>query len=169
MAMKKIFSARMILLLATLILMSVSVADAQQAIFLVRHAEQSVETDDPELTETGKQRAKRLASVLKDAGINVIYTTERKRSIQTAEPAEQLLNIARKQLALRDLDGLVAQLRNQNAHDRILVVSHHLVLPRLLKALGHPSEFTIQLHEYDNLFVIIPKSEGSPMVLRLRY
>jgi hypothetical protein len=35
--------------------------------------------------------------------------------------------------------------------------------------LGHPTEFTIQLHEYDNLFVIIPKSEGSPMVLRLRY
>lgn len=167
--MKNLFSERVTILLATLMLMPVSVAEAQQVIFLVRHAEQSVETDDPELTEAGKQRAKRLASVLKDAGVNVIYTTERKRAVQTAEPTEQLLNIASRRLALRDLDGLVAQLRNQNVQDRILVVSHHLALPRLLKALGHPSEFTIELHEYDNLFVLIPKSEGNPMVLRLRY
>ena len=157
------------LVLVTSMLISVSVAEAQQAIFLVRHAEQSVETDDPELTEAGKQRAKRLASLLKDAAINVIYTTERKRAIQTAEPAEKLLNIARKQLALRDLDGLVAQLRNQHTHDRVLVVSHHLALPRLIKALGHSAEVTIQLNEYDNLFVLIPNNEGSPMVLRLRY
>ena len=156
------------LLLASL-LMSVSFTEAQQAIFLVRHAEQSAETDDPELTEAGKKRAQALASVLKDAGINVIYTTERRRAIQTAEPAEKLLNIVSQRLALRDLDGLVARLRNQHTNDRILVVSHHLALPRLLKALGHPAEVAIALDEYDNLFVLIPKSEGGPMVLRLRY
>jgi broad specificity phosphatase PhoE len=160
----------MILLLVTLtMLASVSLTEAQQTIFLVRHAEQSVETDDPELTETGKKRAKMLASVLKDVGINVIYTTERRRAIQTAEPTEKLLNIKSKRLALRDLDGLVDRLRNQHTHDRILVISHHLALPRLLKALGHPAEVMIELHEYDNLFVLIPRSEGSPMVLRLRY
>jgi broad specificity phosphatase PhoE len=160
----------MILFLVTLVmLVSVSFTEAQQAIFLVRHAEQSAETDDPELTEAGKKRAQALASVLKDAGINVIYTTERRRAIQTAEPAEKLLNIVSQRLALRDLDGLVARLRNQHTNDRILVVSHHLALPRLLKALGHPAEVTIQLHEYDNLFVLVPKSDGSPMVLRLRY
>jgi broad specificity phosphatase PhoE len=166
--MKKISNQKIMLLLASL-LMSVSVTEAQQAVFLVRHAEQTVETDDPELTEAGKKRAKTLASVLKDAGINVIYTTERKRAIQTAEPTEKLLNIASKRLALRDLDGLVDRLRNQHIHDRILVVSHHLALPRLLKALGHPAEVAIALHEYDNLFVLIPKNEGGPMVLRLRY
>jgi broad specificity phosphatase PhoE len=168
--MNKIICKRMIPFLVTsLILLSVAVAEAQQAIFLVRHAEQSVETDDPELTEAGRKRAQALASVLKDAGINVLYTTERRRAIQTAEPAEKLLNIASKRLPLRDLDGLVDRLRNQHTHDRILVVSHHLALSRLLKALGHPAEVTIPLHEYDNLFVLIPKSEGSPMVLRLRY
>jgi broad specificity phosphatase PhoE len=167
--MKKIIRTRMMLLLMTFLVSCVSVSEAQQAIFLVRHAEQSVETDDPELTDAGKKRAQTLASVLKDVGINVIYTTERKRAIQTAEPTEKLLNIASKRLALRDLDGLVAQLRTHRDHDRILVVSHHLALPRLVKALGHPGEVTIALHEYDNLFVLIPKSEGSPMLFRLRY
>jgi 2,3-bisphosphoglycerate-dependent phosphoglycerate mutase len=168
--MKKILCKRMILSLVTFVmLVAVSVTEAQQVIFLVRHAEQSAETDDPELTEAGKKRAKTLASALKDVGINVIYTSERRRAIQTAEPTEKLLNIASKRLALRDLDGLVDRLRNQHTQDRVLVISHHLALPRLLKALGHPAEVTIALHEYDNLFVLVPKSEGGPMVLRLRY
>lgn len=168
--MKKIVCNRTILSLVTFVmLVSVSVTEAQQAIFLVRHAEQSAETDDPELTEAGRKRAKALASVLKDVGITVIYTTERKRAIQTAEPTEELLNIASKRLVLRDLDGLVERLRNQHTQDRILVVSHHLALPRLLKALGHPAEIAIALHEYDNLFVLVPKTEGGPMLLRLRY
>ena len=156
-------------LMVPLILVSARFADAQQAIFFVRHAEQSVETEDPELTEVGKKRAKALASVLKDAGINVIYTTERKRAIQTAEPIAKSLNIETKRLPLRDLDGLIGRLRTQHAQDRVLVVSHSLALPRLLKALGHPVEVTIALDEYDNLFVLVPKNEGSPMVLRLRY
>jgi broad specificity phosphatase PhoE len=156
-------------LVSSLILLAVSLGEAQQAIFLVRHAEQSVETDDPELTEAGKKRAQALASVLKDAGINVIYTTDRRRTIQTAEPLEKSLNIESKRLPLRDVDGLVARLREQGDHDRILVVNHALVLPRLLKALGYPVEITIPLREYDNLFVLVPKSAGSPTVLRLRY
>jgi broad specificity phosphatase PhoE len=155
--------------MAPLILASVRHADAQQAIFLVRHAEQSVETEDPELTEVGKKRARALASVLKDAGINVIYTTDRRRTIQTAEPIAKSLNIETKRLPIRDLDGLVGGLRTQDARDRVLVISHALAVPRLLKALGHPLEVTIPLDQYDNLFVIVPKNEGSPMVLRLRY
>ena len=143
--------------------------EAQQVIFLVRHAEQSVESEDPELTEVGKKRAKALASMLKDAGINAIFTTERTRAIQTAEPVARSLSMESKRLPLRDLDGLISRLRTQHAQDRVLVVSHSLVLPRLLKALGHPAEVTIAPKEYDNVFVIIPKNRDNPMILRLRY
>jgi hypothetical protein len=54
-----------------------------------------------------------------------------------------------------------------------LVVSHSMILPRLLKALEYPLDAKIaedgQIREYDNIFVIIPKGNGSPLVLRLRY
>ena len=60
--------------------------EAQQVIFLARHAEQASEVEEPPLTEKGQQRARTLAAILKDAGINVIYTNPRLRSIQTAEP-----------------------------------------------------------------------------------
>ena len=87
-----------------------SFAEAQQAIFFVRHAEQAPNDDDPFLTEAGHRRARALAEVLKDAGIDVIYTTERMRGIQTAEPISKLLNIEPKRLLLRDRDGLIGRL-----------------------------------------------------------
>jgi phosphohistidine phosphatase SixA len=149
-----------------------SFAEAQQAIFLVRHAEQDGRpsvVDDPALTEVGHRRAQALAQVLKDAGINVIYTNERRRSIQTAEPISKLLNIESKRLPVQDPDGLIARLRIQHLNDRVLVVSGSLTLPRLLKAVGYPIDITIAEKEYNNLFVIVPKSDGSPLVLRLRY
>jgi broad specificity phosphatase PhoE len=155
-------------LLAVVLVGPVSFAEAQQVIFLVRHAEQALDDDDPALTEVGHRRAQALAQVLKDAGINVIYTTERRRGIQTAEPIAKLLNIERKTVPMQDRDGLISRLRSQHVHDRVLVVSHSWVLPRLLKALGYPADITIS-KQYDNLFVIIPKGNGSPLVLRLRY
>jgi broad specificity phosphatase PhoE len=157
------------LTLCTLLLALCSFAEAQQAIFFVRHAEQAPNDDDPVLTEAGHRRAQALAQVLKDAGINVIYTTERTRGIQTAEPISKLLNIEPKRLLLRDRDGLIGRLRNQHVHDRVLVVSHSLTLPRLLKVWGYQIDTRITEKEYDNLFVVIPKGNSSPLVLRLRY
>ncbi|HEX2228696.1 MAG TPA: phosphoglycerate mutase family protein [Candidatus Binatia bacterium] len=155
--------------LALFVFLPCPTIQAQQVIFLVRHAEQSGESDDPELTEVGKRRAKALASMLRDAGINAIFTTERSRAIQTAEPVARSLNVQTKRLPVRDLDGLIARVRTEHTQDRVLIVSHSLVLPRLLKALGHPAEVTIAPNEYDNVFVIIPNRGDSPMMLRLRY
>jgi hypothetical protein len=38
-----------------------------------------------------------------------------------------------------------------------------------LKALGYPQEVTIERSEYDNLFLVIPKEDQTPMVLHLHY
>ncbi len=160
------------LLIITAVLGSTRLALGQQAIFLVRHAEQDGRpsvVDDPALTEVGHRRAQALARVLKDAGVNVIYTTERRRSIQTSEPISESLNIKIKIHPAQDRDGLISRLRTQHANDRVLIVSHSLTLPRLLKALGYPQDITIASEEYDNLFVIVPKNDGSPLALRLRY
>jgi broad specificity phosphatase PhoE len=160
------------LVIIAVVLGSARLALGQEAIFLVRHTEQDGRpsvVDDPALTEVGHRRAQALAQVLKDAGINVIYTTERRRSIQTAEPISKSLNIESKRLPLRDPEGLITRLRTQHLNDRVLVVSHSLTLPRLLKALGYPVDITIAEKEYDSLFVIVPKRDSSPLVLRLRY
>lgn len=149
---------------------SVVIADAQEAIFLVRHAEQAGPgSTNPPLTEVGERRAKRLADVLKDAGIDVIFVSKTKRTAQTAEPVEKALNVKVKVHPRKDIDGLMARLHTEHADDRVLIVSHSRTVPKLLKALGYPVKVTIARSEYDSLFVIVPKSGGEPLVLRLRY
>ena len=147
----------------------VQLADAQQTIFLVRHAEQSLEGEDPPLTETGRRRATALATMLKDAAITVIYESGIRRTMETAKPLADSLNVEIKTYPLTDIGGFVSRLRSQHAQDRVLIVSQSLRIPRWLKAMGHSADVTIAPTEYDNLFVITPKGDAGPSVLRLRY
>jgi len=144
--------------------------EAQQAIFLLRHAEQVPDVEEPPLTEVGQRRARTLAKMFKDAGINAIYTNPRLRSIQTAVPLAKALNVDSKVLPVGrdDVDGLIRALRT-HPRDRVLIVTGSLNIPHILKALGHPVEVTIPPFEYDNLFVIFPRDQGAPAVLHLRY
>jgi broad specificity phosphatase PhoE len=164
--------------IVTGILTLVQIADAQQAIFLVRHAEdvRSRAVVDRPLTEAGHRRAMLLATVLKDAGINAIFTSSLQRAINTAEPLAKALQIEPKplpQLTTKfkpsDMESFVELLRTQHRENIVLFVGHSNTVPALLKALGHPTAIKIPETEYDNLFVLFPKSEGPPTVLRLRF
>jgi broad specificity phosphatase PhoE len=145
-------------------------ADAQQVVFLVRHGEQaSGANDDAPLTEAGQRRARALAAVLKDAGLTAIYVSEFQRTMQAAEPLAQALQIEPTRLPRGDMEGLINRLRIQHEDGRILIISHSLTIPHLLKALGHPEEVIIERQEYDRLFVIVPKPTGPPLVFVLRF
>jgi broad specificity phosphatase PhoE len=144
--------------------------DAQHMVFLVRHAEQvSGANGDAPLTETGERRARALATVLKDAGLTAIYVSESQRTMQTAEPLAQALQIEPTRLPRRDIEGLINRVRTQHADGRVLIVSHSLTIPHVLKAFGHLEEVVIQREEYDRLFVIVPKPTGPPLVAVLRF
>ena len=145
-------------------------ANAQQVMFLVRHGEQaSGANGDAPLTEAGQSRARALATVLKDAGLTAIYVSEFQRTRQTAEPLAQALQIEPTRLPRGDIDGLIKQVRTQHADRHVLIISHALTIPHVLKAFGHPEEVVIQRDEYDRLFVIVPKPPGPPLVFVLRF
>jgi broad specificity phosphatase PhoE len=168
----------MLAIVATVFLGCTALAQAQQAIFLVRHGETVAPkgTKLRPLSEAGQRRAVLLATLLKDAGINVVFTSDLERTVKTAEPLAQSLRIKPKtlgqlntQFKQNDVDAFVALLRSEHGRDIVLLVGHANTVPALLKALGHPLEIEIPETEFDNLFVLIPKSEGPPILLRLRY
>jgi phosphohistidine phosphatase SixA len=164
------FSFRLISTWFALFLIAfVHLAEAQQAIFLVRHAEQSLEVEDPPLTEVGQRRAMALATLLKEAGINAIYESGIRRTRETAEPLARALNIQIKTYPRQDIIGFISRLPTQHAQDRVLIVSQSLRISRWLKALGHPANITIAPTDYHNLFVIIPKGDSGSLLLRLRF
>ena len=61
---------------------------------LVRHAEKGNDgTQDPDLADTGRTRAEKLAVMFKDTPIAAIYSTAYKRTGQTASPLAAALHL----------------------------------------------------------------------------
>ena len=146
---------------------------AQKTVILVRHAElEGAAMAEPKhmaLSTAGEERAKRLADLLKDAGINAIYVTDFARTNKTAEPLYRKLNMQPVVLPKGDPRELAERVRKQHANETVLMVGHTDTLPGLIKALGHPEDIKIDSQDYSNLFVLVPKSEGAPTFLRIRY
>lgn len=145
------------------------IAHAQEVVYLVRHAEQVLDAEDPQLTEAGQQRAKTWARILRDADLKVIYTSKKRRTIQTGEPIAEALNAPMETISRKDVQGLVDRVRKDHADDAVLIISHTRTLPKLVKAFGSRGDGTINRDDYDNLFVIVPKDGGDVTMLRLRY
>jgi broad specificity phosphatase PhoE len=164
--MKSLFAAATILVFAL-------PAAAQQAVFVVRHAERAdtvsgaapMMATDPDLSEPGKARAESLAVTLKDAKITAIYTTEFKRTRQTAAPLAKALGIEVTVVSARDLPGLLEKVKA--ASGNILVVGHSNTVGEVIAGLGAAEPVKLGDNEYDNLFVVV-KGE-KPALVRLHF
>ena len=159
----------LIFLFVTVLTAFFSVAYAQRAVFLVRHADRLDQSEDSPLSPAGEERAQRLAGLLKEAGITAIYTSQFQRTIKTAAPLARVLKISPVRLPVTDREGLFKRIQTEHREEIVLIVGHDRSVPALLKLLGHPEDITIAPHEYDNLFVVVPKGNSPPTVLRLRY
>ena len=159
--------------LVLLIIFATPPSHAQEAIFLIRHAEQMIDVEDPPLTEAGQKRAMAWADILKKSDIKVVYTSKKRRTKQTGEPIAQALNIPSQSVSRKDVAQLVDLIRTQNANDRVLIVSHTRQMPKIFKELGLSAEVIKEAAftkaEYGNLFIFVPEEEDGGMVLQLRY
>src|SRR6266516_5195518 len=83
------------LALFLLLFVSVSIASAAQpVVVIVRHGEKASDGgNDPELSSAGRARADALARILKDSGITAIFTSEFKRTQETAVPIATSIGI----------------------------------------------------------------------------
>jgi broad specificity phosphatase PhoE len=141
-------------------------ANAGPTIFFVRHAEKATTGgDDMDLSEAGRARAESLGTVLKDAEISAIYTTEFKRTRQTAAPLAKALHLEPTTISSKDRAGLVAKL--QGSSGNVLVVGHSNTIPELLKTLGITTAVNIGDNDYDNLFALT--LDEKPRLIRLHY
>lgn len=144
-------------------------AEAQRCVLVVRHAERLDDSADSPLSAAGEERASRLATLLRDAGVTAIFATEWRRTQQTAAPLAARLGIEVSQTPSRDVAALVERLRSRHADDTVLVVGHSDTVPQILTSLGSALSLSIARDEYDNLLVVVPRPGQPPLVTRLRY
>ena len=156
-----------ILILVTIPAISMA-AGGDTVVFLVRHAEKTDESQDPELSEAGRQRSRELAQLLRDAGIQHIHSTDFIRSRDTAAPLADLLGL---EVELYDWDDPAAFAQSlTNQGQRHLVVGHSNTTTKLVELLGgDPGTEIEHSGEYDRLYVLTIDSSGRATVILIRY
>ena len=154
------------LALFLLLFVSVSMAAAQPVVVLVRHAEKATNGGkDPDLSSAGRARADALARILKDSDIMAIFTSEFKRTQETAMPTATLIGVTATVVPAKDTAGLVAKLHQLNGN--ALVVAHGDTIPNIIKALGMDRPINIPDEDYSELLIVTLGDK--PQLFRLHY
>jgi len=135
-------------------------------IIWLRHAEKDTieNSSDPKLTPEGRNRARKLASVLDSIPISTIFSTPYKRNLQTVMPlaADKGIDI---QIYERDswsslLDTLPSSFQGQS----LLICGHRDQIFEMIQYLGVPTDRNkLEKNEYNKLF-ILRNAHSSPQL-----
>lgn len=129
-------------------------------IILVRHAEKATDdARDPSLSEKGKQRAKLLASLLKDVPVDAFYATPYKRTIETLS----ILAEANKKEILKynpmDKNGISALIQ-ANRGRTLVIAGHSNTVPPMVNSLIGKNEYPLMDDsDYGKIWILVFKGE----------
>jgi phosphohistidine phosphatase SixA len=160
------------LLIYTLIFLFAGVASSCQntnEIYIVRHAEKGTEpANNPPLTSEGKQRAEALKQLLKDKNIQVIFSTPTARTMETAKPLSNLVNVP---IQFYNNDTMAVFLQKAiDLKKNVLIVAHSNTILPMLDALHLSHNVTsIPDNVFNNVFIIKTKGNKAEMVTETTY
>lgn len=136
-------------------------------VLLVRHAERAEDgTDDPPISDIGRERARLLADMLRDADVTHIHTTDLRRTRATGRPTAEGAGLDMLVYDPGDLEAFAQELRATPG--RHLVLGHSNTTPQLVEALGGAPGPPIEELEYDRLYVVTLAPDGTSTV-RVRF
>ena len=142
-------------------------------IYLMRHAETLLPPPedaprDPPLNIMGQERADALARLLSSEPITQIFSTELRRTQETAAPLAARLGIAVAPYDPSDLETFAGVLKA--ASGRVVVSGHSNTTPVLVGFLGgEPGEPIDESVEYDRLYTVIVRNGEVVTTLLQRY
>lgn len=152
----------LLILLGGLLLVSCGTSPEPKTIYIVRHAEKMlVDNADPELSQVGMVRSKKLAQILADKDIKHVFSTDYKRTKWTAQPTADQAGGQIETYDPRDQETFAEKLKGLEGN--ILVVGHSNTAPRLANILigggGSPYPDLTDV-EYDNIYILEYKENG---------
>jgi broad specificity phosphatase PhoE len=130
--------------------------DGAAIVFVVRHAEKGAEGDDPSLTPEGRARATALAHMLGDVGVTAVFSSQFKRTRETAAPLAAKLGLTTQVVDARDMAALIGAIRSLPAGSRAVVVSHSNLVPVIVERLSGQKTGELTEADYDRIYVVTP-------------
>jgi phosphohistidine phosphatase SixA len=143
-------------------------------VYLVRHAEKDMSDPravDPAISSAGQERAKALAARLGDAGIKAIFTSQFRRTMETADPLATAIGVTPEIVRAgwtTDADSAKAAVFRHKG-EKVLFVSHSKTIPTIIEALGGPKLADICESQYSNLFIMYLPPTGKPKLIKQNY
>lgn len=124
--------------------------------YLIRHAEKDrsdASDRDPQLTDAGMARANKWAEVFSEVDFDAVYSTNYKRTQQTATPTAKA-----KQLEIREYDPRNPDISGWNTEHHgksVLIVGHSNTTPSVVnKLIGKELYKEIDDHQNGYLFIV---------------
>lgn len=143
-------------------------ATGVSTVYVVRHAEKKLDNDDPDLTDAGQQRARALAHALRSEKLDAIFSTETRRTRQTAAPAAESRGLEVRLYGKEDITRVIMHVRRTPG--RYLVIGHSNTVPDLVSRFGgEPGAAIDEASEFDRLYVLVLHPDGSVVTMLLRY
>ncbi|MCZ6793462.1 MAG: histidine phosphatase family protein [Planctomycetota bacterium] len=138
-------------------------------VFVVRHAERT----GADLNETGRARARELATLFADMDLDALVASDEPRTQQTLQPLLDSKEDVAELLITASRDGGVeaaAAIRALPAGSRVVMAHHSFSVGGILEKLGAVEEtFNIPFSEYDNLWVVTVKPGSDAQAVKLKY
>ena len=129
-------------------------------VYIVRHAEKSTDPPkDPDLTAEGRERAENLAVLLKNKQIKAVYSTDTRRTRQTAEPFTLQEGLTIQSYKNDTLQKFLYHVLD--AEQNALIVGHSNTVIRMLTELDlQPAIKEIPENDYDNFYIVTLKAKN---------
>ena len=143
-------------------------------ILIVRHAEKASDAEDSPLTETGILRAQALVRAAEDAGVSAIYSSQFRRSIDTARPLSDRIGVAITEVPVNlaspgDYGELLAkQIIEKYRGQTIVVVGHSNTIASIIEGLAR-REAPVDNIEYSDMFIVTVQPSGGAGIIKTQY
>lgn len=143
-------------------------------VLIVRHAEKASDAEDSPLTEAGVQRAQALVRVAEDAGVSAIYTTQFKRSRDTAQPLSDRLGVAVTEAPVNltapgDYGKALARgILEKHSGQAVMVIGHGNTIASIIEGLSGRAASIGEI-KYHDLFVVTVSPSGPANVIKAQY
>jgi phosphohistidine phosphatase SixA len=148
--------------------LSAFASDDQGTIFIIRHAEKLSTDPNALLSPAGHARANCLAHLLGEANIQTVFTSNIRRTHQTASPLAKARHLTIQTIPKDNPDELVQKAKAAAQNGDVLIVGHQETVADIVQRLGGGTVPRVGPNEFDRLTVLHLTTSGATVTI-LRY
>ena len=143
-------------ILLILALLFLNISFGQQNIttyYFIRHAEKVDSSQNPDLSEKGLKRAELWNKIFSEISFDEIYSTDYKRTLQTASPTATTKKIEVKIYNPKTLN--IDSFKKETSGKKVLIVGHSNTTPKFVNQIISENLFTdIEDETFGNLYIV---------------